>query len=181
MAFEEATRDASDSIHRILMGSPGTHEDFDELAMEDLGFRIAPWYGRLLTNLTVMAGTAPPVYGQATIVEDNVDIVLVTETLVVTGRVSGVPGARATMALRGVPRSAIRSLEVDATMPVNEHDRSLHAWPGNLDVTAYFNGLDGPLRVKGRSYDPTVDGNVSSLWALTTQLRADLERTPAGV
>ncbi len=176
MAFDDATKDATDRIDLAIRISPGTHEDFAELAMEDLGFRFAPWYGRLLTNLTVMAGTVPPVYGQAMIVEDNVDIVLVTEKLVIVGRVSGVPSARATSDLRSVPRSAIKSLEVDATMPVNDHGRSLHAWPGILDVTAYYDGLDVSLRAKGNSYDHGVEGNESSLLALTQQLRADLER-----
>jgi len=176
MAFDDTAKEATDRIDIAIRMSPGTHEDFAELAMEDLGFRLAPWYGRLLTNLTMMAGTTPPVYGQAMILEDNVEIVVLTETLVTVGRVSHVPSARATMDLRSVPRSAIRSLEVDATMPVNEHHRSLYAWPGILDVTAYYDGLDVPLRAKGHSYDHGAEGNVSSMWALTEQLRADLER-----
>lgn len=176
MAMNEDAQSKSADIDLALRAA-SVDDEFQALATVDHGMSLADWYARLLTTLTVLVGEDSIVHGSATVTDDNtVDIVLVTERLVITGRVedAALPGAACSP--RAVSRTAIRSLEVEATMPVNDHHRVMHAWPGNLTITASFDGLDHPAVLTGSSYDRHTEDHVSPLWSLAKTLRDDLHR-----
>lgn len=139
----------------------------------------APWYGQLLTTLTVLVGTNAVEHVQA----DHDEAAGAARFVVVTASTVIVVDARnigedmtetPDVTTRVVARTSLEALEVSASLPIDMEGSIALAWPGNLSIAAQYRGLDGPVNIHGPGALPRQPEEPSPVLTLLAGLQSDL-------
>jgi hypothetical protein len=138
----------------------------------DEGFR--PWYSRLLTTLTLLTAEESVEYATATVEDTGATFVVVTDRNVITADVADLSDLAVRPAATVVPRVALTSLTVSATMRHDLKGSQLTGWPGGISIEAHYAGLKKPIVFAGNSYDRNTVDHVGAISKLLTLLRSDL-------
>lgn len=142
------------------------------------GRSYAKWYARLMTTLSLTLEDQEIVYAQTDYRpgEDNVRFLVVSNQSVIIVDASGIEGDQSTTTTRVIGRRALESFTVSGSMPVDQEGSAAYGWPGQVEITATYAGVDAPLFFTATGYARGDSNTRGPILALLSELQLDLNR-----
>lgn len=150
-------------------------DDNNESFLTPVEENFRGWYPRLLSTFALLTDGETLEYAEARFNSKSGTFVLFTDKNVVVATVSDTADNSDQPSGTAVPRKAIRSLSVSASMAHDLKGSRAVAWPGKLMVSVVYDGLADSVVAQGDSYDRNTVDHVGAIAKLLEALRADLK------